>query len=240
MREKWNTLASWGQCPDIVLWMTASEGPSSSVTDPCPKPETWQVRGYRPPTALMTWTNAAPRPPQASSWKEDRFLWFHISPSQVMVYPLHSFTSMWISQVRGSFAQKQPGLCVPTAFRRFSASRWWSWVCPLRMTSECCPWNNLAPPSTHLPSPWWSKTPSPGVQLRDVICHFLQRHWGFPDGSVGKESAGNAGEPSSILVSGRSTGEGIGYPLQYSWASLVAQLVKNLPAMRETWARSLG
>ena len=39
---------------------------------------------------------------------------------------------------------------------------------------------------------------------------------------------------------GRSAGEGIGYPLEYSWASLVAQLVKNLPAVRETWIRSLG
>jgi len=39
---------------------------------------------------------------------------------------------------------------------------------------------------------------------------------------------------------GRSAGEGTGYPLQYSWASLVAQLVKNLPAMRETWVRALG
>ena len=39
---------------------------------------------------------------------------------------------------------------------------------------------------------------------------------------------------------GRSAGEGIGYPLQYSWASLMAQLVKNLPAMRETWVQSLG
>ena len=58
--------------------------------------------------------------------------------------------------------------------------------------------------------------------------------------SVGKESACNAGDPSSIPGSGRSTGEGIGYPLQYSWASLVAQLVKNPPAMRETWIRSLG
>ena len=42
-----------------------------------------------------------------------------------------------------------------------------------------------------------------------------------------------------IPGSGRSSGEGTGYPLQYSWASLVAQLVKNLPAMQETWARSL-
>ena len=43
-----------------------------------------------------------------------------------------------------------------------------------------------------------------------------------------------------IPGSGRSTREGIGYPLQYSWASFVAQLVKNLPAIQETWIRSLG
>ena len=53
---------------------------------------------------------------------------------------------------------------------------------------------------------------------------------GFPDSSVGKESACNAGDPGLIPGLGRSAGEGIGYPLQYSWASLVAQLVKNLPA----------
>ena len=63
---------------------------------------------------------------------------------------------------------------------------------------------------------------------------------GFPDSSVSKESACNAGDPSTIPGSGRSTGEGIGYPLQNSQASLVAQLVKNLPAMWETWIRSLG
>ena len=63
---------------------------------------------------------------------------------------------------------------------------------------------------------------------------------GFPDSSVGKESSCNAGDPGSIPGLGRSPGERIGYPLQYSWASLVAQLVKNLPAMRETWVRSLG
>ena len=65
-------------------------------------------------------------------------------------------------------------------------------------------------------------------------------HWGFPGSSVGKESAYNAGDPSSIPGSGRSFGEMIDYPLQYSWASLVAQLVKNLPAMWETWVQSLG
>ena len=49
---------------------------------------------------------------------------------------------------------------------------------------------------------------------------------GFPDSSVGKESACNARDPGSIPGSGRSPGEGIGYPVQYSWASLVAQLVR--------------
>ena len=63
---------------------------------------------------------------------------------------------------------------------------------------------------------------------------------GFPSGSAAKESTCNAGDPSSIPGLGRSTGEGIGYPLQYSGASLVAQLVKNPPAMRESWVRSLG
>ena len=63
---------------------------------------------------------------------------------------------------------------------------------------------------------------------------------GFPDSSVGKGSACNAGDTGSIPGLGRSAGEGIGYPFQYSWASLVAQLVKNLPTMRETWVLSLG
>ena len=58
--------------------------------------------------------------------------------------------------------------------------------------------------------------------------------------SVGEEFACNAGDPGLIPGLGRSSGEGIGYPLQYSWASLVAQLVKNPPAMRETWVLSLG
>ena len=63
---------------------------------------------------------------------------------------------------------------------------------------------------------------------------------GFLGSSAGKESACNAGDSSSIPGSRRSTGEGIGYALQYSWASLVAQLVKNPPAMWQTWVGSLG
>ena len=61
----------------------------------------------------------------------------------------------------------------------------------------------------------------------------------FPGGSDGKESACNERDLGSIPGLGRSPGEGVGYPLQYSWASLVAQLVKNLPAMWETWILSL-
>ena len=63
---------------------------------------------------------------------------------------------------------------------------------------------------------------------------------GFPGSSAGKESTCNAGDPSSIPGLGRSHGEGIGYPLQYCWASLVAQFVKNPSAVRETWVQSLG
>ena len=59
---------------------------------------------------------------------------------------------------------------------------------------------------------------------------------GFPGSSAGKESACNVGEPGL----GRSPGEGVGYPLKYSWASLVAQMIKNLPAMQETQVQFLG
>ena len=63
---------------------------------------------------------------------------------------------------------------------------------------------------------------------------------GFPDSLVGKEPACNSGDPRLIPGLGRSAEEGIGHPLQYSWASRVAQLVKNPPAMQETWVRFLG
>ena len=69
---------------------------------------------------------------------------------------------------------------------------------------------------------------------------YVYIHVGFPGSSAGKESACNARDPGSIPGCGRSPGEGIGYTLQYSWASLVAQMVKNLPAMQETLVQSLG
>ena len=63
---------------------------------------------------------------------------------------------------------------------------------------------------------------------------------GFPDSSVGKQSACNTGDPGSIPTSESSPGERIGYPLQHSWFSLAAQLLKNPPAMWESWVQSLG
>ena len=71
-----------------------------------------------------------------------------------------------------------------------------------------------------------------------LIVHMI--NWGFPGSSAGKESTCNAGDPGLIPGSRRSAGEGIGHPLPYPWASLVAQLVKNPPAMWETWVRSLS
>ena len=64
------------------------------------------------------------------------------------------------------------------------------------------------------------------------VCIYMR---GFSRGSEGKESACNTGDPSLIPGSGSSPGEGIGYPLQYSWAPLLTQMVKSLPAMQETW-----
>ena len=74
------------------------------------------------------------------------------------------------------------------------------------------------------------------VPSTEAFCHHgiwgvPLSYQGFPDSSVGKESACNAEDPGSISGSGRSPGEGIGYPLQYSWASLVAHLAKNPPAI---------
>ena len=63
---------------------------------------------------------------------------------------------------------------------------------------------------------------------------------GFPGSSAGKESTCNAGDTGSIPGSGRPPGEGLGYPFQYSWASLTAQTVKNPPAMQETWIQPTG
>ena len=87
--------------------------------------------------------------------------------------------------------------------------------------------------------PWTEKLQSMGSQR----VGYDWADWvtlGFSGSSAGKESACNAGYPSLIPGSGRSPGEGIGYPLQYSWASLVAQMVKIPPTLGKTWFRFLG
>ena len=76
------------------------------------------------------------------------------------------------------------------------------------------------------------------------ICLYINTlcsvYMGCPGSSAGKESACQAGDPGLIPELVRSPGEGIGYPIQYSWVSGVVQMVKNLPAMRETWIQPLG
>ena len=90
-------------------------------------------------------------------------------------------------------------------------------LCAIRGTVE--KWNRWAGGPAHL------------VYISDV-------HLGFPDSSVGREFVCNIRDPGLIPGSGRSARERTGYPRQYSWASLVAQLVKNLPAVWETWVWS--
>ena len=99
----------------------------------------------------------------------------------------------------------------------------WYWVC-----------------QAHLPKAISSSFPKMTVLLSLCFKNMEFRYYHFPHSSVGKESACNVGDLNSIPGLGRSAGEGIGYLLQCYWASPVAQLVKNLPAMWETWVQSLG
>ena len=87
---------------------------------------------------------------------------------------------------------------------------------------------------------FWARTTLKVLWTENKITVYAIQCHSFPDSSVGKESTCNAGDPGSIPGLGRSTGEGIGYPLQYSWASLVTQLVKNPLAMWETVVWSLA
>ena len=93
------------------------------------------------------------------------------------------------------------------------------------------------------PAAWVGVCPQWPPRSLTAVC--LKQHLGYVEtgfchSSAGKESACNAGDPSSIPGLGRSTGEGIGYLLHCLWASLVVHLVKNPPAMQETPVRFLG
>ena len=74
--------------------------------------------------------------------------------------------------------------------------------------------------------------------MKLIFASIFPSHWASLISSDDKESVCNIEGPSSIPGSGRSPGERKGYPLQYSWTFLVAQLVKNLPTVRETWVWS--
>ena len=101
---------------------------------------------------------------------------------------------------------------------------------------------NSGPLRTELDSHKAVEPRSPTISAHSTAFRALLsfKYQGFPDSSIGNEPACNVGDPGLIPGSERSAGEGIGYPLQYSWPSLAAQLVKNLPGMRETWVLSLG
>ena len=108
------------------------------------------------------------------------------------------------------------------------------------LSAPSCPWSHCL--NGWFSHPFGAVSPiSPTLAFNElyVFQGALGHNRGFPDSSVGKESTCNAGDSSSIPGSGRSAGEGIDYPIQYFWASLVAQLEKNLSAMQETWVRSI-
>ena len=117
---------------------------------------------------------------------------------------------------------------------------WFDWKC----LSCCLHWHCMqlamffAPSSSfyHLLNFWlaWSCVSGFGLWYQGMGTR------GFPGSSAGKESICNAGDPGLIPGSGRSPGEEVGYLLHYSWASLMAQIVKNLLVVWETWVQSLG
>ena len=119
----------------------------------------------------------------------------------------------------------------------------------MREALACCNYRKPAPNNEDLVQPKIkNKLRKKNVLSQNIYVtgkfSILIKLWfdGFPDSSVGKESTCNAGEPGSISGLGRSPGEGIGYPLQYTWASLVAQLVICLQCGRpkfDPWVRKI-
>ena len=147
---------------------------------------------------------------QNQTWQSDSH--FHIR--QVLAQVARAEGSLPMSLAIGEGVLVS--LCVPPS------GSWTFYACDIRFSCACSLYTSSN----------WDLFPQPPRNIE-------KKKEAAPDRSVGKESTCNAGDPCLIAGSGRSSGGGIGYPLQYSWASLVAQLVKNLPAMRETWVWSL-
>ena len=136
---------------------------------------------------------------------------------------------MSLQTSRLSFSELPVFLKVPHSWSQSSfEKRFWALFCGLFVLSSLT--DSLS----------CSSGAGAGAGDSGILLFEWQPSLGFPDSSVGKESACNAEDPGLIPGLGRSAGEGIGYPLQNSWTSPAAQMVKNPPAMQETWVQPLG
>ena len=136
---------------------------------------------------------------------------------------------MSLQTSRLSFSELPVFLKVPHSWSQSSfEKRFWALFCGLFVLSSLT--DSLS----------CSSGAGAGAGDSGILLFEWQPSLGFPDSSVGKESACNAEDPGLIPRLGRSAGEGIGYPLQNSWTSPAAQMVKNPPAMQETWVQPLG
>ena len=139
------------------------------------------------------------------------------------------------NHIRGAPQESSPQGSIPSILSMVPETWIWIWRVQTLSTRGLSMETGLAFGKMHLilHLPKWYISPF-------ISWDLSPQHEGFPYSSGGKESACNAGDPGSIPGSGRSAGEGLGYPFQYSWASLVDQLVKHPPAIQEIWVRSLG
>ena len=114
---------------------------------------------------------------------------------------------------------------------------WWLTILQSLLCSRPCP-QHWSPKGLSCTSLWPTLLAWLGSSPPSFWWTILRAQSYFTGSSAGKESTYNGRDAGSIPGSGRFPGEGIGYPLQYSWASLVAQTVKNLPAMQEIWVQT--
>ena len=172
-------------------------------------------------------------------WRESA-MELHVFPIPIPPPTSLSTQSLWVfpvHQARALVSCIQPGLVICFTLNNIHVSMLFSWnIPPSPSPTES--------KSLFCTSVWIDIWISKGRNWKDKRGHRVKTGPNqnranlitfTPDSSVGKESCYKAGDPSVIPGSERSAGEGIGYPLQYSWASLVAPLVKNPPAVWETW-----
>ena len=226
-------------CKDIIQIRRREQvrwGSSSAATSPrlpaalraCDCAESRSHTDAWHPGSCVQHTEAKwqPRVPDSDVQRNSWFWWSAVRVFRKDTFYKHVEVTMEIQE------RKSPGCCGPARknglrdIRKADADNLFLLLICYSHTNWCSdsPQFNTAIFSSLI---WWPPQCLNGITIVDFI-------------SVGKESACNAGDPGSISGSWRSAGDGIGYPLQYSWASLVAQLVKNAPAKQETCVRFLG